>query len=118
MAVRKDWATRAGILDKALDSISETERNDIYRNRRWLPIRYEQGFDYTLLWQALAVFAVILLGLLLWIRKLARESRHRKQAEAAAEETARRFRQLFDVTAMPPETCGASGPCHCRGNEA
>ena len=99
MAIRKDWATLAVILDKALDSISESERNEIYR--KWLPIRYEQGFDYTLLWQALAVFTLILLGLFLWIRRLAREIKQRKQAEAASEESARRFRQLFDITAMP-----------------
>jgi two-component system sensor histidine kinase EvgS len=37
MAVRKDWAPLAGIIQKALDSISETERNDIYR--KWLPVR-------------------------------------------------------------------------------
>ena len=99
MAVRKDWAILAGILDKALDTISKAERNDIYR--RWLPIRYEYGFDYRMFWRALAVFAVILLGLMFWIRKLAKEIRHRKEAEAASNESARRFRQLFDVAAVP-----------------
>jgi two-component system sensor histidine kinase EvgS len=92
MAVRKDWGPLAGILDKALESISETERNDIYR--RWLPVRYEQGIDYTLLWKALAVFTVVFLGLLLWIRKLASEIRHRKKAEAAAIKSEQRFRAI------------------------
>jgi len=81
MAVRKDWAPLAGILQKALDSISEAERDEIYR--RWVPIRYEHGFDYTLLWQALAIFAVILFGLGLWNRKLSQEIRDRKLAQAA-----------------------------------
>jgi two-component system cell cycle sensor histidine kinase/response regulator CckA len=99
MAVRKDWAILAGILEKALDSITETERNDIYR--KWLPIRYEHGFNYTLFWQMLAVFAMILLGLVLWIRRLTREIRHRKKAEATSRENARRFRRLFDVAAVP-----------------
>ena len=44
MAVRKDWEVLAGILQKALDSISETERDEIYR--KWVPIRYEHGFNY------------------------------------------------------------------------
>ncbi len=99
MAVRKDWAILAGILDKALDSISVTERNAIYR--KWLPTSYEHGFNYTLLWEAFAVFAVILLGLILWIRRLASEIRHRKEAEAASSENARRFRRFFDVAAVP-----------------
>jgi hypothetical protein len=43
MAVRKDWAILAGILQKALDSISETERLEIYR--RWVPIRYDLTHD-------------------------------------------------------------------------
>jgi len=81
MAVRKDWAPLAAILQKALDSISQTERDEIFR--RWLPIRYEHGVDYTLLWQALAGFAVILLGFGLWNRKLSREIRERKLAQAA-----------------------------------
>jgi PAS domain S-box-containing protein len=94
MAVRKDWAILAGILDKSLDSISGAERNAIYR--KWLPIRYERGFNYARLWQTLAVFAVILLGLVLWIRKLAREIGHRKIAEAAASESEQRFRGFVE----------------------
>lgn len=69
MAVRKDWATLAGILDKALDSISESERKTIYQ--RWLPLHYEHGFDYTRLWQVIAVIAVVLLALVVWNFNLA-----------------------------------------------
>jgi hypothetical protein len=86
MAVRKDWAVLAGILDKALESISEAERQDIYR--KWLPVRYEHGFDYALFWQALAVFAVVLLVLVVWNRRLTRELRKRQQAEAALQQQA------------------------------
>jgi PAS domain S-box-containing protein len=93
MAVRKDWTPLAGILDKVLDSISEGERNDIYR--RWLPVRYEHGFDYALLWQALAVLAVILLGIAVWIRKLTKEIARRKKAEAASSESEERYRSFF-----------------------
>ncbi len=79
MAVRKDWAPLAGILQKALDSISETERHDIYR--KWLPVRYEHGFNYTLLWQVLAVLTLLFFALALWNRKLVMEIRARKRAE-------------------------------------
>ena len=81
MAVRKDWAPFAGILQKALDSITEAERVEIYN--RWLPIRYEYGFDYTLFWQILGVFSAVLLGFWFWNRRLVREISSRKQAENA-----------------------------------
>ena len=96
MAVRKDWAILAGILQKALDEISESERAQIYQ--KWVPIRYEYGFDYQLLWQALAIFAVILGGLVLWNRKLSREIRSRKEAQAALGKSEQRYRDLWEKT--------------------
>ncbi len=94
MAVRKDWSILAGILQKALDSISETERNDIYK--KWLPIRYEHGFNYILLWQALAIFTVIFIGLVLWIQKLSVEIRNRKKAEVLMQESEEQLRVLSE----------------------
>ncbi len=94
MAVRKDWAPLAGILDKALASIPERERQDIYR--KWVPIRYEQGFDYALFWKVLAGFVVILLALVVWNRRLAREIRNRQRAETAQREVETRYRLLFE----------------------
>ena len=81
MAVRKDWAILAGILQKALESISEAERSAIYQT--WVPVRYEHGFDYTRLWQTLAVFALVVAALGVWIHRLNREIRRRKAAETA-----------------------------------
>lgn len=69
----------AGILDKALAAIPETERHDSYR--KWVPIRDEQGFDYAPFWMVLAGFAVILLALVVWNRWLAREITRRKGTE-------------------------------------
>jgi|GEM_PF-693013 len=99
MAVRKDWPILVGILQKALDSISQRERDEIYQ--KWLPLRYEHGFNYTLLWQVLAVFLVILLGLVVWNRKLTKEIKQRKAAEKALGSSEERFRQLFRIAAVP-----------------
>ena len=85
MAVRKDWAPLAGILQKALDSISVAERDEIFR--RWLPIRYEYGVDYTPLWPVAAFLAIVLMGLGLWNWKLAAEIRLRKQTAEALRHT-------------------------------
>jgi hypothetical protein len=94
MAVRKDWAPLAGILDKALDSISEPQRNEIYR--RWLPVRYEKGFDYAPLWYVLAMFLVILLGVAAWNWKLSREIESRKKVEIALRDSEEKFRLIFE----------------------
>ncbi|MFZ2445235.1 MAG: PAS domain S-box protein [Syntrophobacteraceae bacterium] len=95
MAVRKDWTIFAGILQKVLDSISETERYDI--ERKWLPVRYEHGSDYTLLWQVLAVLGALLLGSVFWNRRLSREIRYRKQTEAALKESEEWLSMAMDV---------------------
>ncbi len=97
MAVRKDWPVFAEILQKALNSITESERNEIYN--RWVPIRYEHGFDYTTLWQALAIFFVIVSILMYWNRKLSKEIKQRKQAEAALQTSEELYRKL--ITTIP-----------------
>lgn len=99
MAVRKDWAIFAGILQKALDSVSEKERAELFS--KWAPIRYEHGFNYKPLWQAMVVFAVILAAMVVWNRKLSREIRDRKEAQAALKSSEQRFRRLLDVASVP-----------------
>ncbi len=93
MAVRKDWVVLAGILDKALDLISEAERDDIYR--KWLPVRYEHGFNHTMLWQVLAVCTVVFFGLMFWIRKQSKEINHRKAVEATLREKENELDRYF-----------------------
>jgi PAS domain S-box-containing protein len=67
MAVRKDWAPLAGILDKALDSVSSSERDSIYR--KWLPLRYEYGFDYAGLLPVAVILVAALLSWAAWQRR-------------------------------------------------
>ncbi len=97
MAVRKDWAPLAGILQKALESISEKERKGIYR--KWLPVRYEHGFNYILFWKVATAFAAILLVMIFWNRQLTKEIKSRKQAEEALRESELRHRRY--ITSSP-----------------
>jgi len=92
MAVRKDWPIFTGILQKALDSISDAERAAIYQ--KWVPIRYEHGFDYRRFWQILGAFAVVVAFLVLWNRKLGWEIRSRQTAEAKLRTSEERFRAI------------------------
>ncbi len=99
MAVRKDWAPLAGILQKGLDSISATDRAAIYS--KWVPVRYEKGFNYTALWWALGAFIAIAGGLFTWIWALSKEVKRRRSAETATEASEERFRKLFEGAAVP-----------------
>ncbi len=96
MAVRKDWPIMVRILEKALDSIPEEERNSIYY--KWVPIRYEHKFNYNLAWKIiLSSFAVCFL-LLLWVLKLRKEINLRKKTEAALRESEFKLRSHIKHT--------------------
>jgi signal transduction histidine kinase len=99
MAVRSDWPILRDILQKALDAIPKSRHKDIYRT--WLAVKYEPGFDYTLLWQVLLVSALVLAAIFYWNRRLAKEVRRRREAEEAmrlakeSAETANRAKSAF-----------------------
>ena len=82
-AVRKDWPQLATILEKALRSIPEAEREKIAN--RWINVRFAERTDWAFLIKIGAVAAVII-GLILaiilfWNRRLSREVGERKRAE-------------------------------------
>ena len=87
MAVRQDWPILAGILQKALDAISQNERDSIFN--RWVSVKYEHGFDYSLLWKALVPAFIIVMLFFYWNRRLSKEVVERKQAEKRADEATR-----------------------------
>jgi len=68
IGIRNDQPILAGIIQKALDAISEEQRNEIYN--RWVVVTYEQAFDYTMLWRALAAIALIFIWVVYWNRQL------------------------------------------------
>ncbi len=94
IAVRKDWAIFAEILQKTLNSISKEEHANIYR--KWAPVRYEHGFNYKLLWQITTGFSVIVLFLIIWNYKISKAVRTRKIAEAALSVSEERLRQVLE----------------------
>ncbi len=79
MGVRKDWAEFTPILQKALDSISEQEHDQVHRN--WIKLRYEHGTDYSLLWKTLAVVLLIIIIILIWNRRLSAEINRRIEVQ-------------------------------------
>jgi len=82
-AVRKDWPQLATILEKALHSIPEKERERIAN--RWINVRFSERTDWALLLKV-GVAAAVIIGLILaiilfWNRRLSREVGERKRAE-------------------------------------
>jgi diguanylate cyclase (GGDEF)-like protein len=69
VAVRKDEPLLLSIFQKAMDSVSESERQRIYN--QWFAIRFEHGFDYQKFIQVIVAIVVLLGALLIWNRKLA-----------------------------------------------
>jgi len=81
--VRRDWPQLAGILEKALLSIPETEREKFVE--RWTNVRFQRSTDWGFILRvggavALAI-AIILAIIIIWNRRMAREVAQRKQAE-------------------------------------
>ena len=91
MAVRNDWPEFAPILQKALDSITEQERDQIYRN--WIKLRYEHGFDYDLLWKVLAAVFLVIGVILFWNWRLSKEIARRIEAEKLVQDARHRLEQ-------------------------
>ncbi len=77
MAVNKDKIMLLSIMNKAIAAISEDQRVLIYR--RWVALKYEHGFDYSLLWKVLAVVAVVFILFSYWnwrLKKLQENLEH------------------------------------------
>jgi|GEM_PF-6612670 len=94
--VRREYAPLAPILDQALASLPESEKQAIYL--RWAPVRLE-GVDWDQVWRiggtALGL-GLLLVGLVLyWNRRLSNEVKRRRQAEAVLTSTKRLFETVF-----------------------
>ena len=68
IASRNDEPILNTVLQKALTSITEKEKRDIYNS--WFSIKYEQRVDYSLIWKILSVSFIIFVFILYWNRKL------------------------------------------------
>lgn len=80
-AVRKDWPVLAGIFNKAVDSISEAEKQAI--NDKWLNLNTEVDFGPLLrIIGVISGFILVILAVsFYWIIRLRKEIRQRKQVQ-------------------------------------
>lgn len=68
IATRNDEKILQRIMQKAINNISQTKSQEILN--KWVSIKYENGIDYTLVYEVLIVFSLILLVILFFMRKL------------------------------------------------
>lgn len=67
------------IINKALNSIDESEQNKIYR--KWISVKFAPKIDYGLVWKIIGIFLLFLLASFYWNRKLSKEIEKRKIIE-------------------------------------
>ncbi|PKH02767.1 hypothetical protein CXF72_09920 [Psychromonas sp. MB-3u-54] len=84
VAVRNDDPLLFSILQKAVGSLTDAEKQNIYN--KWVSIVFEKTFDYSLLWKILAIFLVVLLGIFYWNRRLTSMNRAIQKANMAKSE--------------------------------
>jgi signal transduction histidine kinase len=79
IGVRKDWVIFHKILQKTLESISVTERNNIYYS--WISLNNNKKINYRLLYEIIIPLLILLVFFVFWNRKLRREIKRREQAQ-------------------------------------
>jgi len=83
MLTRKEMPLLISIINKALDSLSPQEHQQI-RNR-WLHIEVKEAADYTIFYLIGGVFLLLILASLYWNRKLSKEIQERTRIEKKLE---------------------------------
>ncbi len=101
LGVRKDWPELTGILEKALDDISPSQKSRIHNS--WVFMRFEHGVDWDYVWRLLAgvvgVSLAVMAMFIYWNRRLQRAVRQRRQAEEALGKSEAQLRALVDSSA-------------------
>lgn len=78
VAVPKGRTEVFTIFQKGVNSLSAAEVEAIFK--KWVSVRFEHGFDYTLVWRVAAGAALVLVVIVWWNRKLSRLNRTIRQA--------------------------------------
>lgn len=71
--LRRDWQPLAGIINKALTTITPAEHTAI--QQRWVTVEYDPVIDYSLVWKVGGVLSLLLLLAILWITQVRRQKR-------------------------------------------
>jgi polar amino acid transport system substrate-binding protein len=92
MAVRKDWSEFTSILQKAMDSITEKEKGEIYS--QWLFFDYQQEIDNNFVIKIIAGSIGLLMIPIVWVFLLRKQIIKRKQVEKELQEAVKKTTKL------------------------
>lgn len=96
--IRKDYAPLVAMFNRALASISQSERQEI--SNHWGKERFAARTDYLLLAKTVGVFLIALLTIFLWNRKLISEIARRKRSEQQVRLLNQRFALAAGVASL------------------
>ncbi|BAH76361.1 putative sensor histidine kinase [Solidesulfovibrio magneticus RS-1] len=94
VASRDDEPELASLFQKAVNTLTKAETEAIIK--KWVAVTFEESFDYTRFWKALAIAAAVLAVIVWWNRKLARLNRAIRQAHEALDVANRDMAALLD----------------------
>ncbi|QTA81386.1 Two component system response regulator/histidine kinase, PAS domain-containing [Desulfonema limicola] len=97
-AVRPDFPELAGILNKAISSITKDEYDAMLHKWFTFQVEYKPNWSQILSWvlSITGIFILILSIFLLWNQRLKEEISERKKAEALLKESEKQFREMFE----------------------
>ncbi|WP_419766338.1 MAG: diguanylate cyclase [Arcobacter sp.] len=92
IAVVKEDKTLLTILQKSVNKITNEMHREIFR--KWIPIKYQKGVDYALVWE-ISITAILLIVLIIyWNRKLMQTNNLLKQAKKDIQEKNKELKRL------------------------
>ncbi|UJS25273.1 response regulator [Thiothrix winogradskyi] len=83
IGVRNDAPELLSIMQKAVDSLTQTDHNTI--KRTWSSVNLIDSTDYSLIWEVSITATLLLLGIFYWNRKLTRLNTALQQAKEEAD---------------------------------
>ncbi|GAB6140735.1 transporter substrate-binding domain-containing protein [Methylosoma difficile] len=96
--MREEFAPLVPILNKALNAISQSEKQKIYD--AWSKEKFTDTTNYRLITQIVVGFLLTLLIILMWMRLLTKEIKRRKQTEAELTALNARFTLATEAVAL------------------
>lgn len=79
IGVRKDDEVLLAIFQKAIDSLTQEQRQKILN--KWISIKYETGIDYMLIRKTIIFSLLVLIAIFIWNRKIASKNKLLQKAQ-------------------------------------
>ncbi len=96
LATRNDEPLLRHLFQLAIDAVPLEERQNAIN--RWLSVRVEQGFDYALMWKLGLGAALLLLGVIVWNRKLAKLNKRLDLAQRQLVQSLATVQSILDTS--------------------